>query len=139
VTEPTVPNVKPLIAVLWVTIVMAVVVTLIDWKIKNDILKAAADFYQRMGIQVETPPTKEVQSDQAGAPGRFAPPSDGDSVLPIRGVDNVARLEEKIVGPMVAKPPRARKPRTNVQRRATENPPAIPERSEGASDSDEPA
>lgn len=115
-TEPTPqPNMRVLIMILWVSLATAIVVTIIDWKIKSDILKAASDFYQRMGMEV---------SDGQDRPSSHT--SNGrDSVLPLPDVDSVARVEAAILGENGIATSKTRKRAGNVRRREVEDSPGV--------------
>jgi hypothetical protein len=66
-SEP-VESVKPVILVVWIALITAIIVTVIDWKIKTDILKLAQDFYSRYPEKMV--PQEPVVKENSNA-GRF--------------------------------------------------------------------
>jgi len=126
--EP-IPNFKFLIGVLWLTLGAAIAITLIDMKIKNDILKAAADFYTRMGTEV---PNGDTTSNPVGQV------ADPDSVLSLHSVDNAARVEAAILGDKGLTTSKTRARSRRVQRGTTEDSGSVPTRPEPV-DGDDPA
>lgn len=117
-SEPTVPNVKTLVTLIWVSIGAAIIITLIDMKIKNDILKAVSDFYKTIGPAPL--PEHEERLNVANFPSA---PASADSeerlplpnrsvVSPVPHLDNAARVEASYdlgEDPISAKSPRTRR------------------------------
>jgi hypothetical protein len=127
-TEPELPNLKPLLYMLWASLIVAILITIFDMKIKNDILTAAQDFYLRMG--------KGVPADETGTANR--PENGGGDLLPKPDVANVARVEAAILGPNGIATSKTRARTRNVQRRAVEDSGAVSEGASGpANDTDE--
>lgn len=83
-SEPVqLPNMKHLMIILWIALGTAIVVTLIDWKIKNDMLTCAKDFYLAIGKEVP-------DGDKAG---QSAGNNSVGDVLRFPVVDSHSRME----------------------------------------------
>ncbi len=85
--EPVIPqaNFRTVATVLWIALITAIVVTIIDWKIKQDILRITDAFYRVY------PSTMESQHEQAKPrDNRHVRP---DPVLPFPVVDSNPRVE----------------------------------------------
>lgn len=130
-TEPKIPNVKPLIIILWASIGVAIFVTLIDWKIKQDILTGITDYYNKLGLV----PDDSSRTEESDPVASVRP----DPVLPLRGVGNDARMEAAALDEKVALPRPTRPRGGNVRRREAGNSDGVSEATVGTPDSEEPA
>lgn len=83
---PKVDRDTMLVGMVWIALVTAIVVLIIDWKIKNDILKHASEFYMTMGKEVP-------QSERAKQARPHPQPRHPDLVLPVPGVDSDTGME----------------------------------------------
>jgi hypothetical protein len=100
--EPPVQNFKAIIAVVWIALITAIIVTIIDWKLKQDILRLTDAFYRiypaTMEEQHEAPKVPETVKD---SPRR----RNSRSVRSVPVVDNDAGVEEKDANPTIHKDP----------------------------------
>lgn len=91
------PNYKTMATVLWIALITAIVVTIIDWKIKSDILRLTDAFYRvypdKLEAQHEGPINKEAVRQYA----ENHRPSYSNSVLRFPVVDPDSRMEEETV------------------------------------------
>lgn len=130
-TEPKIPNVKPLIIILWASIGVAIVITLIDWKIKQDILTSITDYYNKLGLV----PNDSPRDEESNPTATVRP----DPVLPLRSVDHGAGMETAALVEALT-PQRPARPRArNVRRGEAGNPDGVSETTVGTPDSEEPA
>ena len=83
IAVPKQPDLKMIMLVIWIAIITAVIVTLIDWKIKSDILRLTDAFYR-------TYPGVEDGNTRQAEP---LPDLPADSVLPVSRVDNDSGME----------------------------------------------
>jgi hypothetical protein len=80
---------KPIVTVLWIGLITAIIITIIDWKIKTDILRIANGFYkERQNGQARSENEPDNQYSNSGGRSSAAP------VLPFSGVDSNSRMEE---------------------------------------------
>lgn len=80
---------KTIMIVLWIAIITAVLVTIIDWKIKQDILRMTDAFYKVYGVENEQRTSPVAASDDNGPVLRDAHP-DSDTGLEAETVENEA-------------------------------------------------
>lgn len=105
--EPEIPqtNFKSMAMVLWIALITAIVVTIIDWKIKQDILRLTDAFYRiypsTMESQHEGPINKEALRQRAENTRRPAP----DPVLRFPVVDSNPRVEAEDAPTSLSKDP----------------------------------
>lgn len=133
-TEPHLPNVKTLLILIYVSLAAAILILLIDMKIKNDILTAAADFYKRVGTEIpdEDGKSNPISEDTLPLPSR-------SSVLPLPNLDNVTRMEASLsLRDSEAQAKSTRRAR-GVRRGKAEDSAGISEGTEEPPDGDEPA
>lgn len=83
-SEPRPESFKPIVLVLWVALATAIIVTIIDWKIKQDILRISDAFYRTSGGFGE--------QNSAGSGSNHSSP-----VLPVPRVDTDSRMEAENV------------------------------------------
>lgn len=87
---PQQPNFKSMAAVLWIALVAAIVVTIIDWKIKQDILRLTDAFYRIYPSTMEEQHGGATPSTNGSA--NFGP-GNHTSVLRFPVVDSNAGVE----------------------------------------------
>jgi len=85
--EEKLPDFKPIVTVIWIGVLTAILVTILDWKIKQDILRITDAFYR-----VQTDKDRDVETEQ-----EMDRPGDTDRVLPLRRVDNDSRVETRVL------------------------------------------
>lgn len=89
--EEKIPDFKAITMVVWVSIATAIIVTIIDWKIKQDILRLTDAFYRVYQDRIipdanENRPEPEVDRRP-----------DSDRVLHLHRVDNDSGMEEGVL------------------------------------------
>ena len=87
------PNYKTMATVLWIALITAIVVTIIDWKIKSDILRLTDAFYRvypsQMEAQHATTAAVPPRENFTNSNGR----NSSNSLLHLSVVDSDSRVE----------------------------------------------
>lgn len=86
------PNYKTMAAVLWVALITAIVVTIIDWKIKSDILRLTDAFYR---VYPSTLENQHEQKFPVQTPAESPRRTDSDRVPRFSVVDSNSGVEEE--------------------------------------------
>lgn len=79
---------RPIVGILWIALITAVVVTIIDWKIKQDILRLTDAFYRVYPATLEREASGQAATNGLG---------NDSPVLLVSRVDDDSRMEEEAV------------------------------------------